>query len=296
MQKLPLSADLRIEAIEALSSDELTEEHRAQLIERLLSHGLTNERRASLVKLVLPDDRYEFYNPWRQVSYLGRSLVFAAISGNTIWRIDHLLDAEPETLDWLTHLTSNDVFYDVGANVGAYSIIAAKVHGARVFSFEPEALNYATLNRNIAYNQCWDQITAYCFAISNGLKIDRFYLACYAPGGALHSFGEPMQAPLDGSVELKKFEPCFSQGAASFAIDDLIARGLPEPTFLKIDVDGFEDRVIAGAANLLEKAARLTLLIEADPNLPSHLQMLAQIEALGYERVLRGTNCIYKRG
>jgi FkbM family methyltransferase len=296
MRKPPSLADLRAGLIEWLPPAVLTDERRARLIERLLPQDMTNERRANLVKLVLPDDRYEFYNPTRQVHYLGQSLFFATVSGNTIWRIDHLLDAEPETLDWLAQLTPNDVLYDVGANVGMYSLIAAKVHGARVFSFEPEALNYATLNRNVAYNQCGDLITAYCFAISNGLKIDRFYLACHAAGGALHSFGEPVQAPQDDSAELKKFEPCFCQGAVSFAIDDLIARGLPSPTFIKVDVDGFEDLVIAGAVNLLAKAERLTVLVEADLNLPSHLRMLNYIESLGYECVRRGKNCIYRRG
>jgi FkbM family methyltransferase len=296
MPKHPSLADLPDDFLETLPAEEWTDERRARLIGRLVPHDLSNDRRAELVKLLLPDDRYEFYNPTRQVSYLGRSLFFAAVSGNTIWRVDHLFDEEPETLDWLKQLTPNDVFYDVGANVGMYSIIAAKVNGARVFSYEPEALNYATINRNIAYNECGDLITAYCCAISSGLKVDRFYLACYSPGGALHSFGEPLQAPLDGSAELKKFEPCFSQGAISFAVDDLIARGLPQPTFIKIDVDGFEDQVISGAANLLANAKRLNVLVEADLNLPSHLKMLEFIESLGYERVRRGANCIYRRG
>jgi FkbM family methyltransferase len=296
MPKLPSLDDLRAGLVDRLLLDEVTDERRARLIKRLLPHDLTNDRRADLVKVVLPDDQYQFYNPTRQVSYLGRPLVFNIASGNTVWRVDHFFDAEPETLDWLAQLKPNDVLYDVGANVGMYSIVAAKVHGARVFSFEPEALSYAVLNKNIAYNQCEDLITAYCLAISSGLKIDRFYLSCYAAGGAMHSFGEPKQAPQDGSAELKEFEPCFSQGAISFAVDDLIARGLPPPTFIKIDVDGFEDQVIAGASNLLATAEQLTVLVEADPNLPSHLKMLDYLGSLGYECVRRGANCIYRRG
>jgi FkbM family methyltransferase len=266
------------------------------LLRRLLSGELTDENRTSLIERLLPDEQYEFYNPTRQVSYLGQSLVFNTSSGSTIWRVDHFFDAEPETLDWLTRLTPDDVLFDVGANVGIYSIIAAKVHGARVFSFEPEALNYAILNKNIMYNKCNNLVTAYCTAISNGLKIDRFYLAQYAAGSAMHSFGEAKRAPQDDSAGLQDFTPAFNQGAISFSIDDLIARGLAPPTFIKIDVDGFEDRVIAGASNLLTTAKRLTLLVEANLTIPTHRKMLEYIEALGYRCLHKAANCIYERG
>jgi len=255
--------------------------------------------RAALIETLLPDERYESYNPTRRVNYRGHNLVFNTVSGSTIWRVEHFLDAEPETLDWLTRLTPADILYDVGANVGMYSIVAAKVHGARVFSFEPEGQNFATLNKNIVSNRCGDAITAYCVAILDRLEVDVLNLGQIAVGSALHAFGEPLrdaQYAESDQTKLERFEPHHRQGSVAFDIDGLIARGLPPPTFLKIDVDGFEDRVIAGAAKLLTDAKRLNVLIEVNGNLASHRKMLVDIEALGYRCLLRGVNCIYARG
>ena len=221
------------------------------------------------------------------------------MSGSAIWRVDHFFDAEPETLDWLTRLTPNDVFYDVGANVGMYSIVAAKVHGARVFSFEPEGQNFATLNKNIVSNRCGDAITAYCIAILDRLKVDVLNLGQFTVGSALHAFGEPLrdsQYKESDQTTLERFEPHHRQGSIAFPIDGLIARGLPPPTFIKIDVDGFEDKVIGGAANLLAKAERMNVLVEVNIDLLAHRKMLEDLEALGYRCLRRGANCIYSRG
>jgi FkbM family methyltransferase len=180
-----------------------------------------------------------------------------------------------------------------------YSIVAAKVHGARVYSFEPEGQNFATLNANIISNHLGGSVTGYCIAISDKLQIDVLNLGQFTVGSALHAFGEPLRDPQyehSDKTKLERFQPFHRQGSVAFAIDDLIARGMPAPTFLKIDVDGFEDRVIAGAANLLANAERMNVLVEANANLLSHRKMLENIEAFGYRCLRRGANCIYRRG
>ena len=57
---------------------------------------------------------------------------------------------EPGTLAWIdTCFKEGDVFYDVGANIGQYSLYAALRHkNIKVYSFEPESQNYAALNKN----------------------------------------------------------------------------------------------------------------------------------------------------
>ena len=64
---------------------------------------------------------------------------------------------EPETVRWVeTHLKSGQVFYDIGANVGAYSLIAAKYHHGTVtiYAFEPALQNFPLLVENIRRNGC----------------------------------------------------------------------------------------------------------------------------------------------
>ena len=60
---------------------------------------------------------------------------------------------EPITIDWIRSFKKNNIFYDVGANVGMYSIFAALISDVKVYAFEPESNNFQTLmqNNNVAW-------------------------------------------------------------------------------------------------------------------------------------------------
>ena len=60
-----------------------------------------------------------------------------------------------------------DVFYDIGANVGAYSLIAARAtaNRARILAFEPVPSSFLDLSRNVALNACADSVVALPFAL-----------------------------------------------------------------------------------------------------------------------------------
>ena len=66
-------------------------------------------------------------------------------SPTLLMRANTFFSKEPETLAWIDAMTENDVLFDVGANIGIYSVYAA-LKGLKVFAFEPESLNYAELN------------------------------------------------------------------------------------------------------------------------------------------------------
>ncbi len=265
----------------------------------ILASGLPVDRRTEVVRRLLADDTHDGLTPIRQVDYRGQKLAYNTVSPSTVWRVENFVEAEPETLDWLAGLSASDVLFDVGANVGTYSIVAAKIYGSKVFAFEPESKNYATLNRNIISNQCANLVTAYNLAIMDKMVVDELNISYVTTGAALNAFGDPLRVPeaegLD-KTQLETFQPQHRQGCVAFAIDDLIARGLPTPTFLKIDVDNFEDRVLAGAQQLLASAPKLTILVETSEELPAHRQMLQDLEALGYRSLRQGVNRIYARG
>ena len=63
-----------------------------------------------------------------------------------------LFTKEPETIAWLNSFAPNDVFWDIGANVGVYSLYAA-LKGNKVWAFEPAPGNYYILSRNIELNK-----------------------------------------------------------------------------------------------------------------------------------------------
>lgn len=177
-----------------------------------------------------------------------------------LWRAGHYDNKEPDTLDWIdTHLKEGDTLYDIGANIGQYSLYAAKcLNGnAQILTFEPEALNFAKLNRNIVLNNLGNTMTAYPLAISDQTGIDHFYSKAFKTGAALHALGRPIT---QGEVA---FEPQNRQGIMAVSLDDLTGKfGLPFPTHIKVDVDGIEDRIISGAKNTLRDPRLKTFLIE----------------------------------
>ncbi len=60
---------------------------------------------------------------------------------------------EPETISWLRSFEKDSVFFDVGANVGLFSIFSSLVNGSRTFAFEPSSTNFLSLVKNINLNK-----------------------------------------------------------------------------------------------------------------------------------------------
>lgn len=174
----------------------------------------------------------------------------------------HSCEKEPEMITWIhDFLKDGDAFYDIGANVGAYSLIASKYFNGKVkvYAFEPGFLTFAELCRNIITNKCQDSITPLQIALSDKTAIDVFNYNNLTPGGALHAFGEP----LDYRGEV--FMPVFRQQVLSYRIDDLIRQfGLQIPSHIKIDVDGIEHKILEGAGEILKKAALRSVIVELE--------------------------------
>lgn len=68
-----------------------------------------------------------------------------------VWRAYTLYEKEPETLEWIDGFEPNSVFWDIGANVGVYTLYAG-VRGHLVYAFEPHAEHFAVLSRNMKAN------------------------------------------------------------------------------------------------------------------------------------------------
>jgi FkbM family methyltransferase len=177
-----------------------------------------------------------------------------------MWRAETYTTKEPDTLAWIdTFCAEGDVIYDIGANIGQYSLYAArKLRGnCTILAFEPEALNYAKLNRNIVLNELTGVITPYCLAVTEEMGLETFYVQNFAPGAALHSWGRPV------TQGERSFTPQNRQGMVGLSLDDLTGRfGLPVPNHVKIDVDGIEVGIIRGAQRMLSDPKLKTVLVE----------------------------------
>ena len=177
------------------------------------------------------------------------------------WRYETLLDKEPETIAWIDTFEPGETFWDIGANVGIYSIYAG-ARGIRTVAFEPHFANYHQFCITIAVNGLQDLVTPLCLAFAEGKSIAAMNLASLDIGTSMSNFG----AALD--FRGQPFEPAFRQGMIGYDIDSFIADfGLEIPTHLKIDVDGIELAIVKGAQRTLasEKLQSVSIeLIESD--------------------------------
>ena len=166
---------------------------------------------------------------------------------------------EPETLIWMDSFEENAIFYDIGANVGLYSIYAAIKKDVQVFCFEPSFFNLEFLARNIFINQLTDRISIFPVALNDKVSISNFQLTSTEWGGALSTF----EKGFDDSGN--KIQSKFIYNTIGFDLDHLVeVTKIPFPDYVKIDVDGLEHFIIGGAQNIIKKAK--SVLIEINDN------------------------------
>jgi FkbM family methyltransferase len=165
------------------------------------------------------------------------------------YRADTFASKEPETLEWIDRIPRGAVLWDVGANVGLYSCYAAKARGCRVFSFEPSVFNLESLARNIFLNQLTDAVTIVPLALSNELAISKLRMTSTEWGAALSTFGQTYGH--DGLPIDKVFE--FATIGLSM-VDAVSLLRIPEPDFIKIDVDGIEHLILGAGGPILSRA------------------------------------------
>ncbi len=207
----------------------------------------------------------------------GRPARFYTPNEKTRWRAATLYTKEPVTIEWLRAMPKGAVFVDVGANVGVYTVYAAVAREARVYAFEPEAQNFALLNRNIGANGLGRLVVAFCAALADVRTVDRLYLAEGTAGSSCHSFGSEV------GFDLEPRPAAHVQGCLSLRLDDLVSEGVvPVPRYVKIDVDGFEHKVVAGARRTLERPEVRELLVEINHNLEQHLDLIGELNRLGF--------------
>ena len=102
------------------------------------------------------------------------TIQFYCPSHMSVFRANSLLTKEPETLEWINSFTENSTFWDIGANVGTYSLYASLKRNIKVLAFEPAAPNFWVFNRNIEINQKQNNILAFCIAFNDVTRLDYF--------------------------------------------------------------------------------------------------------------------------
>jgi len=212
----------------------------------------------------------------RQISRNGDTYAFMCPNRLAAWRARTFFTKEPETLEWIDTFRSGDVLFDIGANVGLYSIYAAR-RSVRVIAFEPESQNYALINQNIYLNDVADRVQCIAVALSDRSGLDYIYLSRFRAGESMHNFG--------GAEDWQHhvFKPTFQQGSLSFSLDGFLEfQPAPFPTHIKIDVDGIEAKIVRGAGRTLRDGRLRSLLVEFNGALAEDLEAIEEIQCAGF--------------
>lgn len=163
-------------------------------------------------------------------------------------RARRLLEKEKGTIAWLEKdLKSDDVFYDIGANIGSYTIFAGYRLGSKgkVIAFEPHIPNANSLIENIIHNSLQDKVQIVTTALTdkNGYKLFNYH-SMYA-GASTSQYGR-------NSYEGESFISQFVEIKHGCTIDTLLEHKLiPSPNLVKIDVDGLDYEVLAGMQKIM---------------------------------------------
>jgi len=165
---------------------------------------------------------------------------------------------EPGTVKWVSKMPSG-VLYDIGANIGAYSLIAAVSNPKlTVLAFEPMYKNYYVLMENIVKNKLTTRVSAYCLALADRSGVNTFNLASLDVGSALSAFGEALD------FKGEKFKPVIKQDVLGITMDDLVYRyGAARPTYVKIDVDSIEAKIVRGGERCFKEHVK-SVMVEAN--------------------------------
>lgn len=151
---------------------------------------------------------------------------------------------EFEDMGFLLHfLRAEDTFFDIGANVGSYSLLASGYVGSKTLSFEPNPVTYNLLLKNIELNNLENKIKPHQIALAKDFGQLNFTTA--------YDTGNHIVSDSDLSEKVVKVEIKPIDYFAGF-----------EPILLKIDVEGFETEVIEGGKKLLMNNKLKAIIIE----------------------------------
>ena len=194
-----------------------------------------------------------------------------------LWRAETYLTKEPDMIEWLDSFDANCTLLDIGANIGLYSVYAAKKGIKKVISIEPESQNYSLLNKNIYLNNLSHKITALNIGFSDHDGLETLFIPKFEAGNALNNLGE--------SIDWKKekFQSDFQQSVISFSMDSFLSK-FPDlfPTHIKIDVDGIERKIIEGGKNTLKDSRVKQLFIEMNTELKDDMEIIEVMKECGF--------------
>lgn len=244
-----------------------------RLLDRLRHRLRRSRARAqSSIALKLLKKTFAIETPAGRVSFVLLGRVAAA-------RATALLTKQPATIAWIDQFHGDSVFWDVGANVGAYTLYAALRGNTRVVAIEPAAVNYFLLTANCEANGIDDRVDCLLLGLGDGSAVTRLSVSQFEPARSF-SFRD--------SKPDRRYSHDGRQAALVLSMDDLVTRyGLPCPNYIKIDAPGMSEAIVAGALRTLQRPEVREVHIELREQSKGGQRIAEMLEQAGFSIVSR---------
>ncbi|MGZ4906910.1 MAG: FkbM family methyltransferase, partial [Halobacteriota archaeon] len=164
-----------------------------------------------------------------------------------------LKEYEPDVVrHFVSAIKPGDIVMDVGANIGYYSLVAARCVGekGRVYAFEPDPINFGMLTKNVNANAFTNVVTmqkAVCATTGTAQLLQK--------KASTHSLFDHPLAPTKQSVQVE-----------TVALDDFLSTLSHEDqqrvTLVKIDAEGAEPLILEGLASFIKRKSALIIICE----------------------------------
>ncbi len=237
----------------------------------IITKNLTKRSYLVWLKYFLEQDSY------KQIKVFNKKVKFFSPNHVIDWRVDTFYTKEPETLEWIRNFNNSSkiIFWDIGANIGLYSIYNAIVNNnSTTFSFEPSTSNLRVLSRNIYINNLHEKISIIQQPLFN--KANNFSTmneSDFLEGSALHTFSENFD-----HAGKKRKGSRMKYNLLATTIDNLVENKiLSVPNYIKIDVDGIEHLILKGAIKTLKNKKIKSISIEVNENFKKQFNVIMNL-------------------
>ena len=202
---------------------------------------------------------------YKSIKILGKKIKFFVPNVLTNVRVDTYFTKEPETLEWIDSFEKKEnlIFWDIGANIGLYSIYNSLKHPkSTTIAFEPSSSNLRVLTRNISINNLEKNIKVVPIPLTNKentfQEMSEGYLL---EGEANNTFGEKFD------FEGKELKPAIKYTLLGTTMNYFIENSILNiPDYIKIDVDGIEHLILEGGEQFLYNEKIKSMSIEINEN------------------------------
>jgi FkbM family methyltransferase len=199
------------------------------------------------------------------------TIAFAVLGETSALRAKGLLTKQQATIAWIDTFAPHSVFWDIGANVGGYTLYAALGQDIKVVAFEPAAVNYFLLATNCELNGLGERVDCLQLGVGKGKSLGHLEVSQLEPAASF-SFRAKGKRPLTSR-----------QAALILSVDQLVEEyGLPCPNYIKIDVPGLTEAIVEGAARTLQRPELRELHIETSEHSRGGRRIVELLEPQGF--------------